>query len=272
MIEEESNFYCNIIMPVMDDPNLKDKAKLLYGRISSLAKSQGYCWANNFYFADRMKCDINTISRLISDLQKGGYITVEIFKKEGNKRRIWLDSSYRNKDSKYLPDEGNLSTKMRRPIYQNGDSLSTDQNIGIDQNEEYNNITNKKLNKQFNNKKEGTLFSESAARVIVYLNDITGHSYKPENELHQKHIVARLKDGYTVEELMDIAAYKNVEWKGTKMEIHLVPKTLYNKENANKYRDQVAHAKKIGMTEAQIRGEKNKSVTNDWVKGYNSIK
>lgn len=260
---DEQNFYCNIIMPVMDDPNLKDKAKLLYGRISSLAKSKGFCWASNVWFADKMNCDPNTISRLVSDLQDGGYITVEILKKEGNKRRIWIDSSYREKNPDYLPNKENLSTKSKRPIYQNKDSLSTQQEIPIYQNVSHNSIDNNILTKPINNKKREQAFSEIGQRVIVSLNEHSGRKYKPTNELYLKHITARLKDGYTEEQLNEIIIYKCLEWKGTKMETHLIPDTLFNKTNANKYRDQVAHAKESGMTASQVKGEK-KSINNKW--------
>lgn len=77
------------------DTALPPSAKLLYGEITALAGSDGYCWATNDYFAQLYGVDKCTISRWISKLQKRGHVTVEVVRGhdgEGavEERRIYI--------------------------------------------------------------------------------------------------------------------------------------------------------------------------------------
>ncbi|WP_051951446.1 helix-turn-helix domain-containing protein [Flavobacterium sp. ASV13] len=90
---DQPNFYALIPANVRYDQNLKPNAKLLYGEITALCNTSGFCWAGNEYFAKLYKVDQKTVSRWISDLEKGGYISVEVIKKDGNKRKLFLSGS-----------------------------------------------------------------------------------------------------------------------------------------------------------------------------------
>ena len=82
---ENQNYYAIIPANVRYDKNLKDKAKLLYGEITSLSNKDGYCWATNRYFADLYDVSTTTISTLIKNLIDRGYIKSQIIYKEGTK-------------------------------------------------------------------------------------------------------------------------------------------------------------------------------------------
>ena len=85
------NYYA-IIPATVRYSKLKPHAKLLYGEITALASKEGYCFASNRYFANLYEVTKNTISSWISDLNKEGFITVQIIK-EGNQvieRRIGI--------------------------------------------------------------------------------------------------------------------------------------------------------------------------------------
>ena len=82
---ENPSYYAVIPANVRYDKNLKDKAKLLYGEISALCNKSGICYATNNYFAELYGVSAVTISGLINDLVKAGYITSEIIYKEGTK-------------------------------------------------------------------------------------------------------------------------------------------------------------------------------------------
>ena len=85
------NYYA-IIPATVRYSKLKPNAKLLYGEITALASKEGYCFASNRYFANLYEVTKNTISSWISDLNKEGFITVQIIK-EGNQvvqRRIGI--------------------------------------------------------------------------------------------------------------------------------------------------------------------------------------
>jgi len=87
-MQPQPNFYSVIPAPVRDDKRLPASARLLYGDISSLTKSEGYCWASNEWLAEKTGLSIRGISKLVTCLQRAGHIRVEILK--GNKRHIWL--------------------------------------------------------------------------------------------------------------------------------------------------------------------------------------
>ena len=65
----------------------KPNAKLLYGEITALSNKLGYCFASNNYFAELYGVSKNTVSRWISDLNKLGFITVQI-ERNSNKEII----------------------------------------------------------------------------------------------------------------------------------------------------------------------------------------
>ena len=84
-MEEKPNYYSIIPAEVRYDKDLSDKAKLLYGEISSLANKNGYCFASNQYFADLYEVDISTITRLLKQLENKGYIERKYTYKAGTK-------------------------------------------------------------------------------------------------------------------------------------------------------------------------------------------
>jgi DNA-binding transcriptional ArsR family regulator len=92
-MKENPTYYANIPANVRYS-NLKPNAKLLYGEITALSNKLGYCFASNSYFAELYGVSKNTVSRWISDLNKLGFITVQIERnsnKEITKRIIGID-------------------------------------------------------------------------------------------------------------------------------------------------------------------------------------
>lgn len=87
----EKSYYAIIPANVRYDKELNGNAKLLYGEITALANSQGYCWATNGYFAELYQVSERTITRMIASLESKGYIN-SIVIKDGYKtiRHIYL--------------------------------------------------------------------------------------------------------------------------------------------------------------------------------------
>ena len=77
------SYYANIPANVRYS-NLKPNAKLLYGEITALSNKLGYCFASNSYFAELYGVSKNTVSRWISDLNKLGFISVQIERNSNN--------------------------------------------------------------------------------------------------------------------------------------------------------------------------------------------
>jgi hypothetical protein len=74
----QKSYYAIIPANVRYDDDLPPNAKLLYGEITALCNEKGYCWAGNAYFSELYKVHNKSISRLISQLEKKGYIQIEM--------------------------------------------------------------------------------------------------------------------------------------------------------------------------------------------------
>lgn len=74
-----------------------------------------------------------------------------------------------------------------------------------------------------------------AEEILQYLNELAGKRFKPIKS-NLTPIAARLKDGYTVQELKEIVQVKTLDWKNNEqMNQHLCPTTLFRPSNADKY-------------------------------------
>jgi hypothetical protein len=88
----ESSFFAVIPAHVLYSKTLKANSKLLYGIISSLTSSKGYCYASNSYLSEQFGITTSGISRLVTDLKNHGFISVKMLKegKQIKQRRIYL--------------------------------------------------------------------------------------------------------------------------------------------------------------------------------------
>lgn len=73
------------------------------------------------------------------------------------------------------------------------------------------------------NEEEGAKVSE----VVQALNEETGAHYRPTSKATMRHILARLREGFTVEDCKEVIRKKSEEWGGTEMEKYLRPETLF---------------------------------------------
>ena len=82
---EKKSYFAVIPANVRYDENLPPNAKLLYGELTALCNAEGYCWANNKYFAELYGVSVVSISKWINALVSRGYIESQIIYKEGTK-------------------------------------------------------------------------------------------------------------------------------------------------------------------------------------------
>ena len=88
--ENRQSYYCVVPWHILNDKKISATAKLIYAEITALSNKEGYCWASNGHFAKIFGITDNRVSKLISDLKKKKYVYIEIDKKAGNKRFIWI--------------------------------------------------------------------------------------------------------------------------------------------------------------------------------------
>lgn len=91
MQTEKPSYYAILEAEVRYDKNISSTAKLIYAEITALTQKEGYAWATNKYFADNFGISASQVSRIMSDLQSSGYVTIEI--KDKYVRKITLSKN-----------------------------------------------------------------------------------------------------------------------------------------------------------------------------------
>jgi uncharacterized phage protein (TIGR02220 family) len=64
-------------------------------------------------------------------------------------------------------------------------------------------------------------------KIVDFLNECTGKSFKPNSKVAIKNINDRLKEGYTLDDFIKVISVKATKWLGTKWEDYLTPSTLF---------------------------------------------
>jgi hypothetical protein len=101
--QNRPSYYAIIPSEVRYCEELKYPERLLYGEITALTGKEGYCFANNKYFAGLYHVIPGTISRWISHLETLGFVKVKIIKddkKQIIERRIYIN----NNDREFIPN------------------------------------------------------------------------------------------------------------------------------------------------------------------------
>lgn len=126
--KELPSYYSIIPATVRYDKNLKANEKLMYGEITALASKNGFCWAENRYFAELYNVHKITISKWLKNLEDKGYIRTELKyvygTKQVSKRYIYINDAP-------ISEKTNtpINEKINTPISQNTkEELSTTSN------------------------------------------------------------------------------------------------------------------------------------------------
>lgn len=210
-ISEQRGYYLVIPQHIARDKDLKWPVRLLYGEIAALCTSQGYCWASNSYFAQLYNVSKETVSRWLSQLEDKEYIFTVIDKKDGNKRKIYIDHAV------YYYAKRGVLTESSIP-------LLTESSIPIDQNVKQNNTIN-----NINNNKDIYSATIPYREIIDYLNSRAGTRYKHTSSKTQSLIKARFNEGFTLDDFKTVIDKKVAEWKDDpKMCKYIRPETLFS--------------------------------------------
>lgn len=110
--------WANIPAAVLYNPDLKPNAKLIYGVISALTISRGFCNATNGYIGHWFKLTAKSVSESISQLAEYGFIIVELVKeKEGTNesRNIWINGAKLGLEYPPVKNGGSIPQKTEAP-------------------------------------------------------------------------------------------------------------------------------------------------------------
>jgi hypothetical protein len=134
MERPEPSYYAIIPANVRYDHRLTPNMKLLYGEITSLCNSKGFCWAENRYFSELYNVTKETVSLWVNTLIKYEYLQSKIIYRQGTKEIL----------NRYLVINGDpIIKKLNTPIT----------NILKDNNTRF----NTKSNNSFKKKKSKTI-------------------------------------------------------------------------------------------------------------------
>jgi uncharacterized phage protein (TIGR02220 family) len=99
---------------------------------------------------------------------------------------------------------------------------------------------------------------ELIEKIIGFLNECTGKSFKTNSKVAISNINARLKEGYTLDDFVKVISVKATKWQNTKFEDYLTPNTLFGNKfesylneniNTEKTKQENAYEQVIKATE-----------------------
>ena len=131
---KEVSYFAIIPARVRYDNDLSANAKLLYGEITALSNAEGYCWANNQYFASLYNTTVRTVQRWIKQLVDKEYIISEIIEDEITneviERRLYMNdicikSNIHPHDKNVMtPHDKNVMTPHDKNVIYNNTSIN----------------------------------------------------------------------------------------------------------------------------------------------------
>ena len=196
--------------------DLKVMEKLILVEIDSLDNEDG-CFASNEHFSKFFSLSKNRCSEIIKSLEKKGYIKIDYIYQEGSKaisRRVIrcvrnIDGGIRNIDN---------------PIRKTEE--------GYSENREDNNTSFNNTFSNTSNKKDIVEQSSTTPlpyeEIVQYLNQKTNKNFKHTSKVTQRHIRARLAEGFTVSDFKQVIDNKCNDWlRDHKMKEYLRPETLF---------------------------------------------
>lgn len=192
--------------------DLSSNAKLMYAFLFNRlglsldnawhdTKGQVFMYFTNAEFCEELGCSENTVTKTKKELKDAGLLREE---RQGltKPNRLYILGPKLNSEPQNL---GDRTAKNEALDPQKVQTIKTDiSKTDIDNN-----------NLSF------------CKDVLDYLNEKAGKNYKATSKGHQKFILARLKEGYTLDQFKQVVDVMVANWTGTEWERYLQPETLF---------------------------------------------
>jgi uncharacterized phage protein (TIGR02220 family) len=264
IMNNQPSFIAILPANVRYNKNLSDAAKLLFAEITSLSDKEGYCWANNAYFAELYGKTTRTISKIISDLEKLGFLELKFeTNKNGTVRKMypfggggrkllggWKKTSRGVEENfHHININNNISNNIDNTLCENS-------HIASSQPSELSSLSLKTKEKEKEKKVAPKKEKEIAAfrQAIEHLNKQSGKAYRmTDNDLAGKtdkfKLFAKVLQAYTLEEILQVIDDRCAAWKEDKRMVqYLRPATIFALRNFEKYLEDI----KAGTPENKI--------------------
>lgn len=176
------------------DDRLTALDKVILTEVDSLDQGERGCYASNKHIADFCQCGEWKVSTSISKLTKLGYLYVQNF--DGRQREL----------------KSRLANFTSQPCEKPKADLG---------------------NSRESNTSNNTATNTDIKYIVEYLNEKAGKSFKPNTAATQKHIKARLAEGFTLEDFKKVIDNQCAKWKGTDWDQYLRPSTLFGTKFEN---------------------------------------
>jgi uncharacterized phage protein (TIGR02220 family) len=153
-------------------------------------------------------------------------------------RRMEIEKEKRQRYTSAMKANGE---KGGRPKQNQSDNQQVNQSVSQSDNQSGNLLRNRNININTNVIKD----------IIDYLNKVLGTKYKSNAEYINKHINARLNEGFTYEDFVTVIDKKYAEWSGTDMAKYLRPETLFGTK-FQAYLNELEGGKNDGVKEPYV--------------------
>lgn len=220
--KKEVEKYQYIQMPIwlFKEPykSLSSNAKLMYAMLFNRlglslsnawhdSKGQVFMYFTNAEFCEELGCSENTVTKTKKELKEAELLYEE---RQGltKPNRLYIKGPKTSFEPQNLGDRTAKNTALDPQKVQTikTDIIKTD-------------IDNNKLS--------------ICKEILDYLNEKTGKNFKSTTKTHQKFIIARLNEGYKLEDFKYVVDVMCAKWKFTDYEQYLQPQTLFGNKMDN---------------------------------------
>ena len=167
--------------------------------------------------ADELDFSVDTVKLALSSLEKLGMIILD--DEKGIEIKNW--SEYQNADGLEKIREQN---RIRKQNQREREKFLLEEKEKL----RVRHVTVTQSSISISNSKSTSLsFSKEIKEIIDYLNSKCNKKYTYKNQSYNKKIIARLKDGYTVDDFKLVIDKKYASWIDTEFAQYLTPDTLF---------------------------------------------
>lgn len=176
------------------------------------------------------------IEGALKKLRDNGILLVNNFNKQKWDRTLWYSVSDKGMEllGVTLPERECTSSESDSDITAEGQPFSPER-THISPTGDTNTIYKPDSKPDIKNHVDNTVASDNVEKydmktiteIIEYLNEKAHKSYRPNGRAIQRHINARLSEGFTLSDFKKVIDNKCAAWLGTDMEEYLRPQTLF---------------------------------------------